>query len=227
MTSLMSSLSVFTTTYAYLQRARHQTDAEALKREWAFELLGRLRVNVQAIGEPARDRGLLFVGNHISYLDIAILLGIAPQISFVSKKEIASWPIIGLGARTLNTIFVERESQNSRKLARETICNEIKKGARIVLFPSGTTCMTESKPWKRGSFEIAQELKIPIQPFRIRYTPIRKAAFIADDIFPIHLFQLAQAGGIRAHIEFHSPVFVDDAKESCHHWQEWSRRRLT
>jgi 1-acyl-sn-glycerol-3-phosphate acyltransferase len=223
MTSLMSSLSVFTSTLAYLQRARHLDDVELLKRQWAFELLGRMGVTVNTVGEPATDRGLLLIGNHISYLDIAMLLGVAPHISFVSKKEIASWPVIGLGAKKLNTIFVERESQDSRKVARETISGEIRKGARIVLFPSGTTCMMESKPWKRGAFEIARDLKVPIQPFRIRYTPMRKAAFIAGDMFPVHLFQLAQTGGVQAHIEFHPPVMVQDAQESCTQWQEWSR----
>jgi hypothetical protein len=88
---------------------------------------------------------------------------------------------------------------------------------------AGTTCMFESKPWRRGAFEIAKEFGIPIQPFRIRYTPVRAAAYIGRDFFPVHLFKLAQAGGVAAKIEFHPSVQVDDAAEASSAWRSWSQ----
>jgi 1-acyl-sn-glycerol-3-phosphate acyltransferase len=224
LTSMMSSMFVFTSTLAYLRRARDpQLDVETLKRQWAEGLLQRLNIQLEMRGKPSLQPSLLFVGNHISYLDILILMAVAPEVAFVSKKEIASWPIIGMGARKIKTIFVERGCQNNRKAARETISREVQNGARIALFPSGTTTMDESKPWKLGVFEIAKEMKVPIQPFRLRYTPLRKAAFINEDIFPLHLFQLAKSGEVKAEIEFHPPVMIQDPVASCLYWQNWSK----
>jgi len=224
LTSMMSSMFVFTSTVAYLRRARDpEQNVESLKRQWAFGLLNRMGVRTEIVGTPSEQPSMLFVGNHISYLDIPILMALAPEVSFVSKKEIASWPIIGMGAKKIKTIFVERNCQDNRKAARETISTEIKKGARIAVFPSGTTTLDESKQWKVGAFEIAKELGIPVQPFRLSYTPLRKAAYIGKDFFPFHLFQLAQSGDVKATIEFHPPVQVSDPIKSCLEWQEWSR----
>lgn len=221
---MMSSMFVFTSTIDYLRRARDtEQNVESLKRQWAFGLLDRMGVHTEIVGTPSEQPGMLFVGNHISYLDIPILMALAPEVSFVSKKEIASWPIIGMGAKKIKTIFVERNCSDNRKAARETISNEIKKGARIAVFPSGTTTLDESKQWKVGAFEIAKELGIPIQPFRLDYAPLRKAAYIGKDFFPFHLFQLAQSGDVQAKIEFHPPIWVSDPIKSCLEWQQWSK----
>ena len=56
--------------------------------------------------------------------------------------------------------------------------------------PSGTTSIDEKKTWRRGPFEIAKEFKLPIQTFRINYTPLRPAAFIDQDWFLTHLHQI-------------------------------------
>jgi 1-acyl-sn-glycerol-3-phosphate acyltransferase len=48
------------------------------------------------------------VGNHLSYLDIPLLMQSSPNISFVAKEEVGRWPVIGAGAHALNTIFVKR-----------------------------------------------------------------------------------------------------------------------
>src|SRR5690606_38226721 len=95
--------------------------------------------------------------------------------------------------------------------------------ARIALFPAGTTCMAESKVWRRGVFEVAERLRIPIQPFRIHYAPLRIAAYVGRDFFPLHLFRLAHKGGVTAVLEFHPPVYVDNAERCCEFWREWTK----
>jgi 1-acyl-sn-glycerol-3-phosphate acyltransferase len=175
------------------------------------------------MGTPSPETPLLLVGNHLSYLDIPLLMQSSPNISFVAKEEVGRWPVIGAGARALNTIFVKRSCARERALARAALGRELAGGKRVVVFPAGTTCMFESKPWRRGAFEIAKEFGIPIQPFRIRYTPVRAAAYIGRDFFPVHLFKLAQAGGVTAKIEFHPSVQVDDVEEASSAWRSWSQ----
>ncbi len=170
---------------------------------------------------------LLLVGNHVSYLDIPFLMLACSKVSFLAKSEVGRWPIIGDGARAMDTIFVERDSGTQRASAKAAVIRGLQQGRRIVLFPSGTTSLDESKVWRRGAFEIAQTQGVRIQPFRIRYLPLRRSAYIDRDIFPVHLFRLAQGGKVTATLEFHPPQWVEDIASSCQKWQNWAQEGIS
>lgn len=148
----------------------------------------------------------------------------APGVSFLAKSEIARWPVIGEGARAIGTTFVVRDDRSQRAGTRLDIALAMERRKKLVLFPSGTTCMSESKPWRKGAFEIAKAMDVPVQPFRISYAPLRVAAYIDKDFFPLHLYQLAKRGGVDAMIEFGEPTFVEDPIETCAAIRQWSRR---
>lgn len=222
LSSFSKTVSVFTTTYNYLQRsAQGQASNESLAGLWAHDILTNVGVRVEVTGSPSPKSPLLLVGNHISYLDIPLLMSASENISFVAKEEIGRWPVIGSGARALNTIFIKRGCSQHRSKVRAVIGEELMKGKRVAVFPAGTTCRFESKPWRKGAFEIAKELGIPVQPFRIRYTPSRAAAYVGRDFFPFHLFRLAQNGGVQARIDFHPPVLISDPVEASWAWRSW------
>src|SRR5215208_268202 len=48
-------------------------------------------IRVTVTGAPVSDRPLLLLSNHNSWIDIPVLASVAP-VSFVAKKEVASWP---------------------------------------------------------------------------------------------------------------------------------------
>lgn len=224
LSSLTHSMGIFTETFRYLQLAKNpQASVEQLKTQWAQEVLSRLNVKLEVVGEVSSLNSLLFVGNHISYLDIPLLLATVPGISFVAKHEISQWPVFGAGAKQIETVFVKRENGDSRKAARRAIHAALGRGQRIAVFPSGTTCITEETPWRRGGFEIAYEQGSMIQPFRISYFPLRAAAYIDQDFFPVHLYNLFGHKSLEAKIEFHEPVYVKDPAGDCHYWHQWSR----
>src|ERR1700742_4834665 len=52
-------------------------------------------IHITVIGTPVRNRGVLMVSNHTSYLDI-IVLGGTTRVSFVAKSEVNTWPFFGL-----------------------------------------------------------------------------------------------------------------------------------
>ena len=225
--SFTKSFSVISETHKYLRKAGSSDhDIQQLKQQWAQETLQSLRVDLEIKGSVSDLPALLLIGNHISYLDIPVLLRANPRISFVAKKEIQSWPVFGAAAERIETVFVERGNGSSRQRARAAVHQGLDQGRQVVIFPSGTTCLDESKMWKKGAFEIACERKSWIQPFRISYSPLRPAAYIDRDFFPFHLMQLAGLGKIQAVLEFHEPVQVTDPLESCLRWQYWSRGLL-
>jgi lyso-ornithine lipid O-acyltransferase len=196
---------------------------EKLQQQWAFETLRKFKVSMEVIGQISHQKPMLYLGNHVSYFDIVLLMATVPSISFVAKKELSRWPLFGHAARATKTIFVQRESTNSRKKARRAIEEGLERKQRIVLFPSGTTCLNEKKPWRRGAFEIAQQNNVMVQPFRLTYNPLRSLAYIDDDFFPTHLYQLTRLPSIQAKIEFHPPVSIENAERDCEKWWAWTR----
>lgn len=211
--------------YQGLRRIRvPDGDHEALKRAWALKTLEQANVLVQVKGTPCPDRPALFVGNHLSYLDIPLLLASAPGLGFVAKQELSSWPIFGEGMARAGAIFVNRESIKSRGQALAHVRNALSKERRqVAIFPSGTTTLAEEKGWQSGAFRLAHEARVPLQAFRIRYFPLRTAAFIDDDSFLWHLARLCRRGPVHALLEFAEPELVADPLAARAKWHSWCR----
>jgi 1-acyl-sn-glycerol-3-phosphate acyltransferase len=221
---ILKVLKVFSLTGKYLRFTyADAVDFIELKYQWGKEILNHFNVKILVQGKLSTANGpLILVGNHISYLDIPILFYTCPNISFVSKKEIKSWPIIGSAAAKVSTIFVERENAKSRSMAKSIITNSLlEDNIKLVIFPSGTTSIAPTSQWKKGAFEIALKNKIKIQPFRIHYTPLRDAAYIDQDNFLTHMYKLFNLKRLEVNLEFHTPVEVNDLLTECEYWKNW------
>jgi lyso-ornithine lipid O-acyltransferase len=196
-------------------------DMDALKMGWAQRVMESLNVELKVQGQVSELNSLLFVGNHLSYLDIPLVMKVVRGASFVAKQELSRWPVFGYGAKRINTVFVDRASAQSRGAARQALEQALGQGQRVTLFPSGTTSMGEAERWRKGGFEVAHSMGAWVQPFRISYQPLRQVAFIDDDGFLPHLYRLAQVSQIKASIEFHSPVKIHDPVKDCLTWKKW------
>lgn len=119
----------------------------------------------------AQHDGFIFP-NHLSFLDIILLLTVFP-VRFLSKAEIANWPLFGWIARGIDTVFVDREDKSSREQARAALAH-IRTFPAVVLFPEGGIYQppTELKPFRYGAFEIAKAGSIPFIPAVFIYDPI-------------------------------------------------------
>ena len=112
----------------------------------------------------------------------ALPISALPEVTFVAKDDLLKWPIIGNGAKALGTIFVNRGTGSDRSHVRTQVAKVLhEKKSVVAIFPSGTTCLYEEKPWKKGAFEIAKEARVPLQLFRLDYIPLRESAYIDDD----------------------------------------------
>jgi 1-acyl-sn-glycerol-3-phosphate acyltransferase len=80
----------------------------------------------------------LLVCNHISWLDIFVVLSIKPA-RFVAKVEIAGWPLIGRLVRGAGTLFVERGRRHAVHQLNERIEFTLNAGQAVAVFPEGTT----------------------------------------------------------------------------------------
>jgi len=100
---------------------------------WTARSAG-LRVRIE--GRPL-GRDVLFVANHLSWLDI-LLLGGSAGAAFVSKEEVGRWPAVGWLARLNNTVFVARAERGAVKGQADALRDRLGAGLPVALFPEGT-----------------------------------------------------------------------------------------
>ena len=94
-----------------------------------------MRVKVE--GQPlARD--VLFLANHLSWLDILVLAG-ASGTAFVSKDDVKRWPVIGWLASLNDTVFIARAVRGDVRNQADALRTALASGQPVALFPEGTT----------------------------------------------------------------------------------------
>jgi len=109
----------------------------------------------------------IFVANHVSMLDVMLLVSTVRKnpLVFIGKKELEKIPIYGsIYKRTM--ILVDRSSNESKKQVFKQTNEKLKSGTSIAIFPEGTVpeIDIELAPFKHGAFTIAIEHQVPIVP---------------------------------------------------------------
>lgn len=95
-------------------------------------------VRIHEIGNRTADRPALILSNHASWLDISVLSAVAPLV-FVSKSEVANWPVFGMLAKLQRTIFIERKRRHKTAEAAQSMADRLRGGDAVLLFPEGTS----------------------------------------------------------------------------------------
>jgi 1-acyl-sn-glycerol-3-phosphate acyltransferase len=149
---------------------------------------------------------LMFVANHVSWVDALIIQSIQPSI-FVAKAEVKAWPIVGSIAKGCGVVFVNRGSPSSARRMVDEVSSALHHGYCVAVFPEGTSSEGSSVSlFHANLFEAAINHHIQIQPLAIRYTNpatgalCLKAAFIVDIGFVQSLHQVMTSTGIQAKV---------------------------
>ena len=133
-------------------------------------------IKVKTFGKVSIKFPILLISNHASYLDI-IILGSLFKTSFVAKKEVSRWPLLGILAKLQNTVFIDRKIF-SLKEQENQIINNINKKKNLVIFPEGTSSdgnkVLSFKSSLFNIFEKEHNFKIPIQTITIVYKKTNK-----------------------------------------------------
>jgi 1-acyl-sn-glycerol-3-phosphate acyltransferase len=109
----------------------------------------------------------VFVFNHISYMDIPMLMKAIRNQYFriLGKAEMAKIPVFGFFYRNA-VVMVDRESAEKRARSVQKLKAVIRKGISVVIAPEGTFNTTHYplKEFYDGAFKIAIETQTPIKP---------------------------------------------------------------
>lgn len=92
---------------------------------------------VRVTGRPLAAH-VLFVSNHMSWLDIMVIAG-TTGAAFVSKQEVAAMPLFGWLARLNRTVFVARAARGAAHAQADALRTALASGQPVALFPEGTT----------------------------------------------------------------------------------------
>lgn len=187
-----------------------------INRFWArtyFSLIF-LPVSIEKSSKIEKGKSYIFLANHFSYLDVA-MMGFAPgDVMFVGKASIRKAPLFGYYFKNLH-IAVDRERVKSRAETMRRAGIALDQGSGIVLFPEGgiySKKPPQMVPFKTGAFRLAIEKNIPIVPVTLSYNHL-----ILPDSSPL------QVRWKPAKMVFHSPLYpenfdsLEELIEACFH----------
>jgi 1-acyl-sn-glycerol-3-phosphate acyltransferase len=158
---------------------------------WARSSLALLRIDLEVHGSPPTKGPLLLVANHVSWLDIVVLLASCP-CRFVSKSEIGQWPVVGTFTRALDTLFITRSSRRDTLRVVHQMAEKLHTDSGMVLaiFPEGTTSNgLQVLPFHANLFQAAISANAPVQTVALRFEDAASgqhslaACYIDDDTF--------------------------------------------
>jgi len=166
-------------------------------------------VRVRTFGAPLR-RHVLFLSNHTSWLDIMILAG-TTGTAFVSKEEVARWPVAGWLARLNRTVFIARAQRSAVKGQADALRSALASGRPVALFPEGTTDGGHEVLPFRASLLAALFPPLPdvaVQPVAIAFAPAaHDIAWIGDEGAGDNARRvLSRPGTIPVTVHFLAPV---------------------
>jgi 1-acyl-sn-glycerol-3-phosphate acyltransferase len=180
-----------------------------------------LGLKVRRIGHPVSARPVLFACNHVSYIDIIVLGSVIPG-SFISKAEVARWPLLGWLAKLQRSVFVDRKVSSTAR-QRDAIAERLAAKDALILFPEGTSGDgNHVLPFKSSLFSVVFDRKIDepivVQPVSVAYTRLdglpmgrRLRPFFAwygDMSFGSHVWHAVGLGTIEVVVEFHASTTV-------------------
>ncbi|GHF16253.1 1-acyl-sn-glycerol-3-phosphate acyltransferase [Kordiimonas sediminis] len=194
---------------------------------WHRSICRIIGVDIREYGERKQEGPVLFVANHLSWLDIVILGGRLKGASFVAKSEVASWGALGALSKLHKTVFVNRERRTDSAKQRDALVDRIREGDSLILFPEGSnTDGMRIAPFKSALFSVAERAneasdhKLQVQPVTLAFTelngiPLVRAqksgvSWLGDVELMAHLRHVLGHGRIVATVEYHAPISADE-----------------
>ena len=156
--------------YAFLQKSIKSGNLiYKISRFWADLFFFFTAIKHVNIYEEQNDKDLeyIFVSNHISYLDIPMMMKVirGQNIRILGKAEMNKIPLFG-SIYKRGTVSVNRENAEARSKSVHQLISFIRKRISVFICPEGTFNKTNEplKFFYNGAFKIAIETQKPIRP---------------------------------------------------------------
>jgi 1-acyl-sn-glycerol-3-phosphate acyltransferase len=180
---------------------------------WSAHVLHILKVRLIVTGmlPTVDERAMLFVANHVSWLDIWAINAVR-TVRFIAKAELRAWPVIGWLSQQAGTIFIRRARRHDTSRVSVAGAEALRGGDCVCVFPEGTTTDgTCIYPFKSSLLQSAVEAQAPVWPVALRYvrddgSANTAVAYAGDTTMKQSLWSILGQHEIFAHLTFAQPI---------------------
>ena len=152
------------------------TWSDRLVKGWARAIvaLSGCGLRVAGLERVPRDRPVVLVSNHTSYIDsIALLAAIPLRYRFVVAQRYTRWPMIGTAIRKAGYITVDQRTAATRAASFAEVTSALRGGGSVLMYPEGHRARgADLDPFRSGAFRAAVEIGCPIVPIAVRGTRV-------------------------------------------------------
>ena len=142
-----------------------------LSRFWCKIFVRALDVDLKLIHKNTNPLPghFILIANHPSALEdfgVPALFDVYP----LAKSEVRDWVILGRISDYAGTVYVDRESSNSRQVALQALTKAVRDGKNIVIFPEGGCKGSRIyEKFHTGAFDISLRTGVPVLPVFLQY----------------------------------------------------------
>jgi putative phosphoserine phosphatase/1-acylglycerol-3-phosphate O-acyltransferase len=133
--------------------------------------LGDVRLNVSGTEHLWSQRPAVFLFNHqSSFMDMLVAFRLLErEFTFVAKKELANFPVMGPLFKLADVAFVDRADTARAIEALDSVVEKLRSGVSVAISPEGTRSVTPTVGrFKKGGFRMAMAAGVPIVPVVVR-----------------------------------------------------------
>ena len=109
---------------------------------------------------PVPTAEVMIAAKHQSFLDILMIFHAVPRAKFIMKRELLWTPVIGLYAKRLGCVPVDRGKRGAAvaRMVRD-VAAEFRDPGQLIIYPQGTRVAPGlSRPYKAGTAVLYREL---------------------------------------------------------------------
>lgn len=220
---------------SFLPRAALGRWYTRLFRFWCRLFVRALRVELrlhQHHAAPLPERYLMIANHPSAFEDIG--LPALFDVYSLAKAEVRDWWLVGRIAAAAGTLFVQRESRESRREAAAALQARLLAGDRVAIYPEGGCKGRRLAPeFKHGAFDASLVTGLPIVPVFLHYEAQEVFEWAPGQILPQKLWHFLTSPNRVAHYHVFDPIDPRgfESKRTYNKWVyerylEWQQRFL-
>ena len=207
-----------------------------LFRLWARSFVQALGIDLR-VHQKYTSKGLpeqyILIANHPSAFEDIGIPAVFPVHS-LAKIEVADWWFVGRISTASGSLYVHRESKESRSAAAEQIAEELRAGKNIALYPEGG-CKGRRifESFRYGAFDISLRTGIPVLPVFLHYESQDDFEWREPQTLLHKIWHMSTTGNNRVNFYIYDAIdpaqFSDKESYTAHvhsKYLEWQARYL-
>lgn len=138
---------------------------------WSRLMCWGMLLPVKVIGREKlqKNTSYVFVANHQGPYDIFLVYGfLGRNFKWMMKKSLSQIPLIGRACISAGHIMVDKSGPKAVQRTYDQGRKVLRNGTSLVVFPEGARTFTgHMGVFRRGAFQLADELQLPVVPITI------------------------------------------------------------